>query len=74
MPDRILNRIKDTHGGSLEEKRFGKRMRGEGHIADIIHQQFRIAREKFMKDRNMPEYDLTLYERFKGGQLSLFHS
>lgn len=70
--DRVLNRIKDTHGGSLEEKRFGKRMRGEGNIAEIIHQQFRIAKEKYLKDRKMPEYNLELHEQFKGGQLKLF--
>lgn len=70
--DRVLNRIRDTHGGSLEEKRFGKRMRGEGNYADIINQQFRLAKEKFLKDRKMPEYNLDLHERFKPGQLSLF--
>lgn len=70
--DRVLNRIRDTHGGSLEEKRFGKRMRGEGNIADMIHQQFRIAKEKYMKDRKLPAYNLDLHEQFKGGQLKLF--
>jgi DNA repair photolyase len=70
--DRVLNRIRDTHGGSLEEKRFGKRMRGEGNIAEIIHQQFRLAKEKYLKDRKMPEYNLDLHQQFKGGQLSLF--
>jgi DNA repair photolyase len=70
--DRVLNRIKDTHGGSLEEKRFGKRMRGEGNIADIIHAQFRVAKEKFLKDRKMPGYNLELHEQFKSPQLRLF--
>ncbi|MBL7825732.1 MAG: radical SAM protein, partial [Saprospiraceae bacterium] len=69
--DRVLNRIRDTHGGSLEEKRFGKRMSGEGNIAAIIHQQFRLAKEKYLKDRKMPAYNLDLYEKFKGGQLKL---
>lgn len=75
MPDRaerVLNRIRDTHGGSLEEKRFGKRMRGEGNIAEIVHAQFRVAKEKFMKDRKMPAFNLDLHERFKSPQLSLF--
>lgn len=70
--DRVLNRIKDTHGGSLEEKRFGKRMSGEGNIAEMVHQQFRVAKEKYLKDRKMPEYNLELHEQFKGGQLKLF--
>lgn len=70
--DRVLNRIRDTHGGSLEEKRFGKRMRGEGNIAQIIHDQFRVAKEKYLKDRKMPAYNLELHERFKSPQLRLF--
>lgn len=70
--DRVLNRIRDTHGGKLEEKRFGKRMRGEGNIAAIIHDQFRVAKEKHLKDRKMPAYNLELHEHFKSPQLRLF--
>lgn len=70
--DRVLNRIRDTHGGTLEEKRFGHRMRGEGNIADIIHAQFRVAKEKFLKDRKMPAYNLELHEHHKSPQLRLF--
>lgn len=70
--DRVLNRIRDTHGGSLEEKRFGKRMRGEGNIAEIIHAQFRVAKEKYLKDRKMPAYNLDLHEQHKSPQLRLF--
>lgn len=70
--DRVLNQIRDTHGGSLEEKRFGNRMRGEGNIAEIIHQQFRVAKEKYLKDRKMPEYNFDLHEHFKSAQLRLF--
>lgn len=70
--DRVLNRIRDTHGGSLEEKRFGKRMRGEGNIAEIIQQQIRLAKEKYLKDREMPALNLELHEHFKSAQLRLF--
>ncbi len=70
--DRVLNRIRDTHGGSLEEKRFGARMRGEGNIAEIIHAQFRVAKEKYLKDRKLPAFNLDLHERHKTAQLSLF--
>lgn len=70
--DRVLNRIRDTHGGSLAEKSFGSRMRGEGNIAEIIHAQFRLAKEKYLKDRKMPAYNLELHERHKSAQLSLF--
>lgn len=70
--DRVLNRIRDVHGGNLSDSRSGTRMRGEGNIADIIHQQFRLAKEKYLKDREMPAFNLDLHEQFKSPQLRLF--
>jgi DNA repair photolyase len=70
--DRVLNRIRDVHGGQLHDHRPGLRMRGEGNIADMVQQQFRIAKEKYLKDRKMPAYDLELHAHFKSPQLRLF--
>ncbi len=70
--DRVLNRIRDTHGGTLHEYRTSMRMRGEGNIAEIIHAQFRVAKEKYLKDRTMPAYNLDLHAKHKTAQLSLF--
>lgn len=75
MPDRagrVLNRIKDCHGGNLNDNRFGTRMRGEGNIAEIIHQQIKLARKLYFKDKKTPPYNLELHEQFKNGQLKLF--
>ncbi|MFN0013261.1 MAG: PA0069 family radical SAM protein [Saprospiraceae bacterium] len=75
MPDRadkVLNKIREAHGGNLHDSRPGLRMRGEGKIAEIIRDQFRLAREKYFADRKMPEYDLGLHEKHKTAQLSLF--
>lgn len=75
MPDRadkILNKIREVHGGTLHDFKAGRRMRGEGKIADIIRDQVRIAKEKFFKDRSMPAYQLDLHEQYKSGQLRLF--
>ncbi len=70
--DKVLNGIRDCHGGQLNDSRFGTRMRGEGHIAEIIAQQFQLARARFFKDKPKLVYDLELYERFKRPQLELF--
>jgi len=70
--DRVLNRIRDVHSGELSDNRPGVRMRGEGEIANIIREQFRVAREKFFAGRSMPAYNLTMHEFFKSPQLSLF--
>ena len=70
--DRILNRIKDVHNGNLSDNRPGVRMRGEGNIAEIIRDQFRLAKDRFFAGRQMPAYNLDLHEHYKSPQLSLF--
>jgi len=70
--DKILNKIKDVHGGNLSDNRFGTRMRGEGHISEIISKQFKLAKKKFMADRPRVAYNLDLHDDFKNPQLKLF--
>jgi len=70
--DKVLQKIKDCHGGTLGDSRFGKRMAGEGSIAKIIKQQFALARKLYFKDRELPPFNLDLYEQFKHPQLKLF--
>jgi len=72
FPDRaekVLGLIKSCHGGKLSDSRFGTRMRGEGKVAEAIRQMHAIAKNKFMPDRTMPEYDTTIFQR--PGQLRL---
>lgn len=70
--EKILHQIADCHGGKLNDSRFGTRMSGEGKTAESIANLFRIARQKYMGDREMPEYNLTLFKRPGNGQMSLF--
>jgi DNA repair photolyase len=70
--DRVLNRIRDCHGGKLNDSRFGTRMSGEGKIAEMIAQQFQLAKRRFFHDKKMPPYNLDLYGQFKNPQLDLF--
>jgi len=70
--DRMLNRIRDCHGGQLNDSRFGKRMKGEGKISEVIAQQFKLARAKFFKDKKKPAYNLELYRQLKHPQMKLF--
>jgi DNA repair photolyase len=70
--DKVLNQIKDCHGGQLNDSRYGKRMRGEGHIAKQIHDLIRLARLKYFKNREMPILNMDLHEQYKDGQLKLF--
>jgi DNA repair photolyase len=70
--ERVLNRIKDCHGGSLQDSRLKKRMRGEGNFAEIIRSQYQLAKKKYFSGRNVPPYNLELHEQFKSPQLKLF--
>ncbi|WP_299115423.1 PA0069 family radical SAM protein [uncultured Winogradskyella sp.] len=70
--DKVLHQIEDCHGGTLNESRYGKRMRGEGHIAQQINDTIRLARLKYFKGKSMPRLNTDLHEQYKDGQLRLF--
>src|SRR5690606_7158162 len=71
--DKILNQIRSIHNGKLNERLAIKRYVGEGNIAEMIHQSFKIGRQKYFKDR--PKREPLTTELFAGkqsAQLSLF--
>ena len=73
FPDRapkVLNQIRSAHGGNLNDSEFGRRMKGEGKVAEIINQLFKTAKRKYFEGKSMPEYDLNKFRR--GGNLNLF--
>lgn len=60
---KVLNLIKSMHGGQLNDSQWGRRMKGEGQIADSIQQLFHISESKYLDGRKMPPYDLTRFRR-----------
>lgn len=75
MPDRadkILHQIQECHGGTLNDSRFGRRMKGAGNIAEQVEQQFRIARKKYLAGRNIAPLNCELHQEYKDGQMKLF--
>lgn len=71
--DKVLRQVAEIHGGKLGETRFGKRMRGEGPIADSINRLFKMAVKQYLGGRMAPEYNLDAFQRPpQNGQLSLF--
>jgi len=68
--DKVWNQICSFHGGDVNDSQFGRRMSGEGNIADVIHQLHTIAKKKYFSNQKLPPYNLTLFR--KGGKLSLF--
>ena len=73
FPDRatkVWNQIAELHGGQVNDSQWGRRMVGEGVLAQSIAQLFSVAKQKYMKGGQMPPYDLTKFRR--GGNLNLF--
>jgi len=70
--DKILHQIEDCHKGSLNDSRYGKRMRGEGKFAEQIGKQFKLARNLYFKDLEFPKLDFTLFDKHQTNQVRLF--
>lgn len=70
--EKVLNMIRSCHDGNLNDSDFGRRMSGEGKVAESIHQMFRMACNRFLDGREMPEYDYSLFVPRKGKQTSMF--
>jgi len=48
-PDRkekVLGRIRDVRGGKLNDSNFATRMRGQGEMADLLHNLFKLTRNR----------------------------
>ncbi len=75
FPDRaekVLNMIKECHDGKLNDSEFGRRMSGQGNVAESIHQLFRLGMNRFMAGREMPPFDYSLFVPKGGRQTSMF--
>ncbi|WKN30199.1 PA0069 family radical SAM protein [Porifericola rhodea] len=67
---KVENQIKSLHGGNLNDSMFGRRMKGEGVVSDSIQQLFKIAKNKYLKHREMPAYNMNAFR--PNGTMSLF--
>ena len=75
FPDRaekVLNLIKACHEGKLNDSEFGRRMSGEGAVAESIYQLYRMACNRFLSGREMTPFDYTLFVPKGGKQTSMF--
>jgi DNA repair photolyase len=73
MSARVLNRVRDTRGGRMNDPRFGSRMRGSGAYAGLIAQRFRLARRRLGFEA-LPDLDVSGFCPPGGddGQMELF--
>lgn len=75
-PDRaekVLNQLREMHGGKLSDSRFGTRMKGEGIYALNIQRQVELARKRFLPAQPFPKLRNDLFSRpDTSGQMTLF--
>lgn len=72
FPDRfnkVWHQVQEAHGGQVNDSVFGRRMRGEGSIAEIINQLFHQSRNRYMGETQMPPLDTTKFRRRGNYQL-----
>lgn len=70
--ERILNQIAECHGGNLNDSNWGRRIKGDGKIAEQIKSTMDIAKRKYLKNSSMPILDSSHYLELKNPQLRLF--
>lgn len=69
---KVLNQIASSHGGKLNDSRFGLRMRGEGAISEQINAMVKLAKHKYFKTKTLPKLNTELHKDYKCNQLKLF--
>lgn len=75
FPDRkekVLNRIKNMHGGDLNESKFNKRFHGGGEFAEQIRSMFAIQAEKLDLNKQSISLSNSHFRRPEAGQLNFF--
>ena len=74
LPDRrrkVLNRVRSTRGGKLNDPRFGSRMQGTGVFADQIRTLFETSRRRWDLEPQGPELSTAAFRRQGDEQLGL---
>jgi DNA repair photolyase len=72
--ERVMSLVRQTRGGKENDTRFGLRMVGEGPVADMLIDRFRLARRRCALDRKIAPLRTDLFKvpPRPGDQLSFF--
>mgnify|MGYP000940892386 CR=1 FL=1 len=71
---RVMSLVRQMRGGRDYDAEWGKRMRGEGPIADVTRRRFEIAKRRFGLDGERTALDVTQFKvpPKAGDQMDLF--
>ncbi len=78
--EHVFSLLRQMHGGKEYDSRFGYRHRGDGPLAEMIQQRFKIATRRLGFNQPLPELDCTQFQpptvepntETDAAQLSLF--
>ncbi len=72
--NRVMNRVREMHGGKDYEADWGRRMRGSGVYARLIARRFEAAAARLGLNADQPALRTDLFDRpfERGDQMSLF--
>jgi DNA repair photolyase len=70
--EKILGRIRQQRGGKLNESQFGKRMRGEGDLAQLVNHLFKTTCQRLGLNTNILQLSSAAFRRSRYEQPSLF--
>jgi DNA repair photolyase len=66
---KILNGIKQLHGGEVNDSKWKRRLSGDGKRAEVIRSLFNAARKKYFKNKKLPELDYSRFNSSSTGML-----
>jgi hypothetical protein len=69
---RVLNRIRETRSGKMNDPRFHTRGLGEGEIAASVHSLFTLSAARAGIRGKWPELSTAHFRRISSGQQELF--
>ena len=69
---KVMNKVAEMHKGKLGNSVYGERMKGTGIIAEMIDQQFKMAKRLYLLDNPPFEYNTSVFDKSKSPQMKLF--
>ncbi|HTN37371.1 MAG TPA: PA0069 family radical SAM protein [Arachidicoccus sp.] len=71
--DKVWHNIQACHAGQVNDSEFGRRMRGEGHLATLINHTFKLHCKVHSLNLDRMNLDCSIFARpGQGRQLNLF--
>ena len=68
--DKVWHQIQDLHGGNVNDTAFGRRIKGDGKISEIIRNLFDVSKRKYFGDKSFTPLETSHFR--KGGAYRLF--